>query len=171
MSDETNTENNIHDKVESFEQVGDLIDTYTAIEVQPEEHRGVVRINEDLKDSLTTFVQNFLRRVQGHKELEDILKEALIEKLPEADFEQIEKLLNTVMRNSNNAVEKILAPFSQKENIGDTHNTFLLGDKASTLPIEEKILKDEKMTPEIMKGLYDLAQMMNAITSSKQDKK
>lgn len=156
---------------ETIEQVGELIDTHTAIDAQPISGH-IVETSSDLKASLSNFVQHYLQRIRGHKDIEDILKEALIERLPEADFEQIEKLLNTVMRNSNNAVEKVMAPFIPQKGVdsGDTINNFLV-DSGHKTPIEEKILKDDQMTPEMIKGLYDLAQMMNAINSQKPIKK
>jgi hypothetical protein len=144
------------------QQVGQLIDTYTALDV----HRSNLDITpgEDLQQSLAKFVQSYLKRVQSHGDLEDILKEALIERLAEADFEQIEKLLNTVMRNSSNTTEKIMAPFIQKEG-GDVNNTFLFNnDKTSaSSSVEDKMSRDSSMTPETMKGLYELAQLMEAV--------
>lgn len=163
MSDDQDSDND-----SNIEQVGELVDAYTALDAHPISGT-VVNSPQDLKASLSTFVQHYLHRIQSHKNIEDILKEALIERIAEADFEQIEKLLNTVMRNSNNAVEKIMAPFIQKESSGggDVNNTFLIGNTTPKAPVEEKMLKDEQMTPEMIKGLYDLAQMMNAINTPK----
>jgi len=165
MSDDNQNE-------ETIDQVGDLIDTYTALDATPIT-REMVESNIDLKQSLTSFVNHYLERVRGHKDIEDILKEALIERLPSAEFEQIMQLLNTVMRNSNNAIDKIMAPFTPKpgkDGGGETVNNFLFNQNQG-IPIEEKILKDEQMTPEMIKGLYDLAQMMNVINLQTPSKK
>jgi len=165
-------ENNKIDS-ENLDQMGKLIDIYTKIDTEPPTGVVVESPPEDLKRSLSTFVQHYLQRIQGHKNIEDVLKEALIEKLPEADFDQIQTLLNTIMRNSNNAVEKVMAPFiSQKEGGagGDTNNTFMFGEVTKKPPIEDKMLKDDSLTPDMIKGLYDLAQMMNAITANKPEK-
>jgi hypothetical protein len=167
-----NNDNDDDCKIESenLDQMGKLIDVYTKLDTEPLTGRVIESPPEDLKRSLSTFVQHYLQRIQGHKDIEDILKEALIEKLPEADFDQIQTLLNTIMRNSNNAVEKVMAPFiAQKEGGvgGDTNNTFMFGDTTQKAPVEDKMLKDDSLTPDMIKGLYDLAQMMNAITSTK----
>lgn len=165
MSDDINFEQ--QDK-ENEEQVGELIDTFTVLETQ-EKNITPIEKEMDLKKSLSNFVVDFLDRIAKHKDIEDVLKEALIERLPDASIEEITNILNIVMTKTNSAIEKIMIPFSQKGDKGDTTNNFLF-DMQHKEPVEEKILNDENMTPETIKGLYDLAQMMNAITNNQPKK-
>lgn len=165
MSDEPIENDFIEQDKENDEQVGELIDTYHALDTVPE-NTEIIEAGTDLKQSLSSFVNHFLDRIRGHKEIEDVLKEALIERLPEASFDEIKDLLNIVLTKTNSAIEKVMIPFSGKDRgggDGGTTNNFLF-ETTHKQPVEDKILKDEGMTPETIKGLYELAQLMNAIT-------
>lgn len=65
----------------------------------------------EVEKSLVSFLKHRLNKLQEVSEFEETIREALIDKIPEANFSQLAALLDVIQRNNNVATEKVLAPF------------------------------------------------------------
>lgn len=64
-----------------------------------------------VKDGLTTFIGKSFERVEDNYDLERRVNEAIYERLPEADFDQLMSLKGTLSNTNNNAMNGALKPF------------------------------------------------------------
>jgi len=65
----------------------------------------------EIENSLVSLLRSRIEKLQQDVTFEEHIKEAILTRLPEADFSELINILNTVQINGNQSIEKILSPF------------------------------------------------------------
>lgn len=66
---------------------------------------------KEVKDGLATFIGKSFERAEDNYDLERRINEAIYERLPEADFDQLLALKNSVANTNNSAMKDAMRPF------------------------------------------------------------
>ena len=71
-------------------------------------------VEYEIEQSLTYLLKHRITKIQNDIEFEDRIKEAILDRLPEAEFSELTHILSMIQSNTNTAVEKVLLPFISK---------------------------------------------------------
>jgi hypothetical protein len=117
----------------------------------------------EVEHSLVSLLRHRIEKLQEDVAFEQNIKDAIIARLPEAEFSELIRILDTIQANTNVSVEKILSPFIPRvgervplldENRKDRHSTdetiFNEAGKETLQALEEltkvvKLLKERKV--------------------------
>lgn len=110
----------------------------------------------EVQSTLFNFLKTRLHKIQEDCTFEDKIKAQILEKIPEATFGELLRLLDTIQNNNNSSMEKILIPFLARNSDGKT----ILEDSKKKAGAEAPELSKE-MSKELVVAFQELSEMLN----------
>ena len=115
----------------------------------------------EVEESLVSLLKNRIIKIQDDENFEQQVKDAVLARLPEADFSQLVSLLNSMQINSNTSVERILSPFiprvGERVPLLDTEK-----DKGQS-NMDEKVF--EKASKKALDALNELGKLSRVLSN------
>jgi glycyl-tRNA synthetase beta subunit len=140
----------------------DLVLAQQALGASQQEHK-VVPFNPtiEVEESLVSLLRNRIVKIQEDEDFEQQIKDAVIDRLPEADFSQLISLLSSLQTNSNASVEKILAPFIPR--VGERVPLLDTEKEKGQANMDEKVF--EKASKKALDSLNELGRLSRLLNS------
>lgn len=114
-----------------------------------------------VESSLVSFLTHRLEKLREGSEFEDEIKQAILARIPEAEFRDLGSLLDLVQRNNNVATEKVLAPFISQNGSPSP----LLPQQALPGADAQNLLKDQD-EKKVLQALTALNQLMEIVKNT-----
>lgn len=141
----------------------DLVLAQQALVESRSQERSAVHFNPalEVEESLVSLLRNRILKMQDDEDFEQQIKDAVIARLPEADFSQLIILLNSMQSNSNTSVEKILSPFIPR--VGERVPLLDTEKEKGQSNMDEKVF--EKASKKALDALNELGKLSRVLSS------
>jgi len=124
----------------------------------------------EVESSLVVLLKNRIAKVQEDQEFEQQIRDAILDRLPEAQFSELMALLHSVQSQSSVAVEKILSPFIPK--VGERVPLLDASKEKDQASMDEKVFeKASKKALDALNELGKLSRVLNTLGDSEISKK
>jgi hypothetical protein len=120
----------------------------------------------EVENSLVSLLRHRITKLQDDVEFEQRIKDALLDRLPEAEFSELIHILNSVQSNTNTSVEKILSPFIPR--VGE-RVPLLDTNKDKGKNTDEQVF--EKASKKTLEALDELGKLSRVLTSMQKEEK
>jgi hypothetical protein len=126
--------------------------------------KGVSRYNptEEVEYALVSLLRHRINKLNTDVEFEQHVKDAMLARLPEANFSELILLLDRLQTNTNISVEKILSPFIPK---AGERVPLLDQDKANNKNTEETVF--DSASKDTLQALSELAKAVRLIKNQR----
>lgn len=122
---------------------------------------------QEVERSIVALIQHRIEKMDADDGFEASVKDAILARLPEAEFHELIGMLNILQRNSNETTEKILQPFipraGERVPLMDTEKL-----KKERIQ-EQKAIED--MPKDIKEGLAELSKFMKLVNGMAKEPK
>jgi hypothetical protein len=120
----------------------------------------------EVEHSIVSLLRHRIEKLQDDVNFEASIKEAILARLPEAEFSELIRILDTIQANTNVSVEKILSPFIPR--VGE-RVPLLDGEKKEKRAAEDDF--NDSATREDMEAIRELGKVMKLVREKQQQKK
>jgi hypothetical protein len=113
----------------------------------------------EVEESLVSLLRSRIEKMQEDQNFEQQIKDAILARLPEAEFSELLILLNSLQNQSNISVEKILSPFIPR--VGDRVPILDAAKDKDQASIDEKVF--EQSSQSTLKSINELSKLSRVI--------
>lgn len=114
-----------------------------------------INVGAEIESSLLYLLKHRIARVERDASYEDSLKQAILDRLPEATFSELISALKMVQQESNNSTGNILKPF-----IPSSERVPLMDNNSNDASKEAGELAFENAPKEVLQSLGELAKLI-----------
>ena len=119
----------------------------------------------EVEHSIVSLLRHRIEKLQEDVLFEDHIKQAILDRLPEAEFSELIRILDTIQGNTNVAIEKILSPFIPKAG----ERVPLLDENKREKKIADESIFD-KATKDDLQAIAELGKAMRILREKQQKK-
>jgi glycyl-tRNA synthetase beta subunit len=141
----------------------DLVIAQQALVESRVQEKAAVHFNPaiEVEESLVSLLRNRITKIQDDEDFEQQIKDAVLARLPEADFSQLVMLLNSMQNNSNTSVERILSPFIPR--VGERVPLLDTEKEKGQSNMDEKVF--EKASKKALDALNELGKLSRVLSN------